>query len=96
MAKGSLTKTKVIALMAEKMNLKKSQVEEFFNAQAELAVQHAESCFLIPGIGKLVKFDRPERQGKDPRTGETKTYPAKTQVKFRVSSVCKKAVLGEE
>jgi DNA-binding protein HU-beta len=36
---------------------------------------------------------RKERLGRNPKTGETITIPAKTVVKFRVAKACKEAVL---
>jgi DNA-binding protein HU-beta len=92
-AKKALTKAEIVAQLAEKLEMTKMLVNSFFDELAKMAVENADPCFTIPGIGKLRKIDRAERIGKDPATGETKTYPAKTTVKFSVSSVCKKAIL---
>lgn len=46
----------------------------------------------LPGIGKLAAVQKAERQGRNPRTGETKTIPAKKAVKFKAASILKDAI----
>jgi len=48
--------------------------------QAHLA-EHGEA--VIPGFGRLKVVDRPSRQGRNPKTGESITVPAKQVVKFK-------------
>ena len=48
--------------------------------------------FILPGLGKLVKVYRKERQGRNPSTGEVITIKAKNVVKFRAKKALMKAV----
>lgn len=47
---------------------------------------------VIPGVGKLRVSARPERQGRNPRTGEALTIPARKVVRFRPAASVKRAV----
>lgn len=90
----ALTKSQVMATLAERTGLSKKQVRIFFDELAKLAYQEAKDGFTIPGIGKLMLVHRKARQGRNPATGEIIQIPAKTAVKFRVAKVCKDAILG--
>jgi DNA-binding protein HU-beta len=90
----AMTKTQVQAALAERTGLTRKQVKEFLDQQAELAYEQAKDGFTLPGIGKLVLVDRKARMGRNPATGETIQIPARKAVKFRVSKVCKDAVLN--
>ena len=89
-----LTKTALIRLMAEKMELTNKQVAAFFELLAETAVKETKKngVFVIPGIGRLVKADRKARMGRNPQTGEAIKIKAKTVVKFRVAKAAKDAI----
>jgi DNA-binding protein HU-beta len=91
----AMSKSQIVATLAEKLGLSKKQVSEFFEAQADLAYDQAPKSFVIPGIGKLVLVDRSARTGRNPRTGETINIPAKRVVKFRVAKAARDAILGE-
>jgi DNA-binding protein HU-beta len=90
----SMTKAEVVDHMADKLDMTKKAVREFFDAQAELAYREAKNGFTIPGIGKLVVVQRKARTGVNPQTQEKMTIPAKKVVKFRVAKPCKDAVTG--
>lgn len=49
----------------------------------------------IAGFGVFKIRDRKEREGRNPRTGEKITIPAKRGVKFRASKDLKEAVKSE-
>ncbi len=49
--------------------------------------------FVMPGLGKLVKKNRPARMGRNPATGESIKIPAKTVIKFSVAKAAKEALL---
>lgn len=89
-----LTKTQLIACLAEKTELQKKQVAEFLETLADVAYKEAKKGFTLPGFGKLVLQKRKARMGRNPQTGEPVKIPAKTVVKFRISKVCKDAILG--
>ena len=90
-----MTKTQIIAALAESTELSKKEVTNFMEKFVELAFNEVKGNgeFVIQGIGKLVKVDRKARQGRNPATGETIQIPAKTVVKFRVAKAAKEAVL---
>ncbi len=92
MAKG-MTKSQVLAHLADKVGVTKKQAGQFMEEFVQLAYSEAKNQFTIPGIGKLVLLDRKARLGRNPATGETIQIPAKKVVKFRISKVCKDAVL---
>lgn len=92
----AMSKTAIVAHFASKFDLKKKVVASIFEEQASLAHKEAKNTFTLPGIGKLVLVNRKERMGRNPKTGEAITIPAKIVVKFRVAKACKDAVLQKK
>ncbi len=88
-----MTKSQIIASVAEKSGIDKKQATAALEALATLAYENAGDGFTIPGLGKLVKVDRAARMGRNPATGETIQIPAKTVLKFRIAKAAKDAVL---
>lgn len=92
-----MTKSEIAATLAEKVGITKKQVNQFFEAQAELAYKQAKNQFVVPGIGKLVLQERPARKmimRFGPDAGKEKTIPKKKVLKFRVAKAAKDAILG--
>ena len=89
-----MTKTQIIAKLAEAVGVSKAQADKFLDELATLAYAEAKNGFPVPGIGKLVLVNRKARMGRNPATGATIEIPAKTVVKFRVAKVCKDSVLS--
>ncbi len=87
-----MTKSQLIAAIAEKNELTKKQAAGVLETVAEIAYAEAKDGFTIPGIGKLVVVDRKARMGRNPATGETIQIPAKTVLKFRVAKAAKDAI----
>lgn len=90
-----MTKSQVLAALAESTSMSKKDVGTFLDKMVELAFKEVKSNgeFVVPGIGKLVKVNRKARMGRNPATGAEIKIPAKTVVKFRVSKAAKDAVL---
>ncbi len=88
-----MTKSQIIASVAESSGIDKKQATAALEALATLAYENAGDGFTIPGLGKLVKVDRAARMGRNPATGETIQIPAKTVLKFRIAKAAKDAVL---
>ncbi|OGE75342.1 MAG: DNA-binding protein [Candidatus Doudnabacteria bacterium RIFCSPHIGHO2_02_FULL_48_21] len=90
-----MTKSEILAALAEGTNMSKKEVGEFMEKMTNLAYKEVKNSgeFVLPGLGKLVKIKRAARQGRNPATGETIQIPAKTVVKFRVAKAAKEAVL---
>ncbi|MBN2199692.1 MAG: HU family DNA-binding protein [Candidatus Aminicenantes bacterium] len=93
MAKG-MTKSQIIAGVADAAGITKKQADTAIEALVNMAYKNADEGFTVPGLGKLVLVHRKERQGRNPATGETIMIPAKKAVKFRVAKACKDAILS--
>ena len=89
----ALTKSQIVANVAENNSLTKKQAAEILEQLAALAYKHAKDSFTIPGLGKLVLVNRKARVGRNPATGETIQITAKKVVKFRVAKAAKDAIL---
>jgi DNA-binding protein HU-beta len=89
----ALSKSELASELAEKSGLTKKAGAEILELLASLAYKHAKNTFTLPGIGKLVLVNRKARKGRNPKTGEAISIPAKKVVKFRVSKVAKDAIL---
>jgi DNA-binding protein HU-beta len=92
----SLTKSQVIAGVAEKTQLTKKQAAAAVEALVAMAYKGAKDAFTIPGLGKIVLVNRKARMGRNPATGETIQIKAKKVVKFRVAKAAKDAILGKK
>lgn len=90
-----MTKSQMMATLAEEVSMSKKEVQDFLDKLTELAYREVKGHgeFVLPGFGKFVKVNRKERMGRNPATGESIKIPAKTVVKFRVAKAAKDAVL---
>lgn len=82
-----MTKQQLIEKVAAKAELRKSEVEAALNSVLELIAETLQSNERVDlrGFGSFVVKDRKERQGRNPRTGETITIAAKRDASFRPS-----------
>jgi len=92
-----MTKTKLIAKIAELQGMKKTDVERVLNtlgtvASGELAVNGGEVPF--PGLGKLVVVATKARPGRNPKTKEPIQIPAGRKAKFTAGKELKDALKG--
>ncbi|HMD31928.1 MAG TPA: HU family DNA-binding protein [Candidatus Acidoferrales bacterium] len=97
MAAKPMSKSQVVAAMAEKCELKKKTAVLFFEELGKLAAKECKGSagkFIIPGIGRCVKRHRAARMGRNPQTGEAIKIKAKTVVKIFAVKAFKDAVLG--
>ena len=90
-----MTKSQIIAALAEKSGMAKKDVVTLMDTLAELAYAEVKGSgeFVVPGFGKMVKVNRKARMGVNPATGEKIQIAAKTVVKFRLAKAAKEAVL---
>jgi DNA-binding protein HU-beta len=90
-----MTKSQLIAAMAETSGLSKKETSAFLDNLAETVYKEVKKNgeSIVPGFGKLVKVKRKAREGRNPATGETIKIPAKTVVKFRLAKVVKDTIL---
>lgn len=89
----AMTKSQIMAALAEELQISKKDAVRFVEVLVNLAYKEAPNGFTIPGLGKLVLVDRKARMGRNPATGEPIHIPAKTVLKFRIAKAAKDAVL---
>jgi DNA-binding protein HU-beta len=90
----ALTKSQIVAGVAEASELSKKQVVAALEALVAMAYKGSKDGFTVPGLGKLVLVNRKARMGRNPATGEAIKIKAKKVVKFRVAKAAKDAILG--
>jgi DNA-binding protein HU-beta len=92
----AMSKSQIIAALAEKNELTKKQVAAFLESFVDLAYKETKKNkkFAIPGLGILKLIKRKARMGRNPATGEQIKIPAKTAVRMTVSKVAKDAIIG--
>jgi len=91
-----MTKSKIVATLAEKCGTPKKTAAMFFDELFKLAVKECKGGagkFVIPGLGRAVKAHRKARMGRNPQTGEAIKIKAKTVVRLRAAKAFKDAVL---
>ena len=89
----AMSKSKIVAALAEKTAVTKKTSAAYLEALASLAHKEAKNGFTIAGVGKLVLVNRKARMGRNPATGEAIKIPAKKVLRFRVAKAAKDAVL---
>ena len=90
----TMTKTQLVRLMAENLEVTNKQAAAFLETLAEIAVSQAKKngVFVLPGIGRLKKVQRKARMGRNPQTGEPIKIKAKTAAKFYLAKSMKDAI----
>ncbi|WP_112310630.1 HU family DNA-binding protein [Pseudogemmobacter bohemicus] len=91
-----MTKTQLVAAVAEAMGADKKTASAALDAIADVVAKEVTSggAITLPGLGKVACKERPERQVRNPATGETMTKPADKQVKFTIAKALKDLVNG--
>ncbi|MEZ5771008.1 DNA-binding protein HU-beta [Defluviimonas denitrificans] len=91
-----MTKTQLVAALAEEMGADKKTASSALDAIASVVTREvaAGGAVTIPGIGKVQCRARPERQVRNPATGETMTKPADKVVKVSIVKALKDSVNG--
>ena len=84
----------VVAALAEQMGSDKKTANAALDAIAAVVAREvaAGGAVTLPGLGKVVCRARPERQVRNPATGETVTKAADKQVKFSIAKALKDSV----
>jgi DNA-binding protein HU-beta len=95
-AKKSMTKAQLVALLADNVGITKKESAAALELLAQTACSESKLGFTIPGIGKLIQSRRKARMGRNPKTGEAIKIPAKQVLKFRISKICKDVVLPKK
>jgi DNA-binding protein HU-beta len=89
-----MTKTQLVAALADAMEADKKTATAALDAIASVVAREvaAGGSVTLPGLGKVACKARPERQVRNPATGETMTKPADKQVKFAIAKALKDIV----
>ena len=89
-----MTKTQLVASLADEMGADKRTANAALDAIASIVAREvaAGGSVTLPGLGKVVCRERPERQVRNPATGEQVTKPADKQVKFTIAKALKDSV----
>jgi DNA-binding protein HU-beta len=90
-----MTKSALFAFFAEKFEVKRTEVRDWFDELAALAEKEIKRSgeFTLPGVVKLSVRKSKARMGRNPATGEPIKIPAKTRVKATVVKAMKDAVM---
>lgn len=91
-----MTKTQLVAALADAMGSDKKTASGALDAIAAVVAREVANggSVTLPGIGKVVCRARPERQVRNPATGETVTKAADKVVKVSIAKALKDSVNG--
>jgi DNA-binding protein HU-beta len=89
-----MTKSDIIAEIANKSNLTKADAEKALNSFVEITKDtlKKEGRLALAGFGSFVLSERKERQGRNPQTGEIMTIKASKTVRFRAGKALKESL----
>ena len=86
-----MNKTELVAAMAEKTELSKKDAEKALKAFTDVVAEElakGEKIQLV-GFGTFEVADRPAREGRNPKTGETMKIAASKAPKFKAGKALK-------
>ncbi|CCY58301.1 bacterial nucleoid DNA-binding protein [Clostridium sp. CAG:632] len=89
-----MNKTELVAAIVEKTELSKKDAEKAVKAFTEVVadeLKKGEKIQLV-GFGTFEVADRPAREGRNPKTGETMTIAASKTPKFKAGKALKDMV----
>ena len=89
-----MNKTELIAAVAEKAEISKKDAEKAVKAFTDVVSEELVNGGKIQlvGFGTFEVSERPAREGRNPRTGETMTIAATKTPKFKVGKALKDMV----
>ncbi len=96
MAQKPMTKTQLVAALADRMDSDKKSAGEALDAITAIITDEVSSggAVTLPGIGKIYCRERPERMVRNPATGEQMKKDADKVVKVTVAKALKDSVNG--
>ncbi|MFA3920140.1 HU family DNA-binding protein [Ruegeria hyattellae] len=91
-----MTKTQLVAALADEMDTDKKSAGAALEAITGLITREVSGggAVTLPGVGKIYCRERPERQVRNPATGETFTKEADKVVKMTIAKALKDSVNG--
>jgi DNA-binding protein HU-beta len=90
----AMTKSQLVAALADAMGSDKKTATAALVALADVVAREVAQggAVTLPGLGKMACRIRPERQVRNPATGETLTKAADKSVKFSIAKSLKDMV----
>ena len=94
MTQKPMTKTQLVAALAEQTESDKASAAKFLDALSNVVTSEvsAGGAVTIPNIGKVFCRDRPERMVRNPATGEQMKKEADRAVKVTIAKALKDSV----
>ncbi len=91
-----LIKTQLVAALAEELGTDKKSAGAALEAVSAIITREVTGggAVTLPGVGKIYCRERPERQVRNPATGETFTKEADKVVKMTIAKALKDSVNG--
>ena len=85
-------KTDVVKQVAEKLDLSVRQSKKIVDNVFETMIEmfDKEDILSISGFGKFYNVDKPEREARNPKNGESVRVPAKRVLRFKASKKLEK------
>lgn len=89
-----MTKTQLVTAIAETAGLDKTAANRALEALTDIVTREvaAGGAVSLPGLGKFACRDRPEREVRNPSTGEKMTKPADRIAKVTISKQLKDVI----
>ena len=96
MATKPMTKTQLVAALAEEMGSDKKSANEALDSICNLITREVSGggAVTLPGVGKIYCRERPERMVRNPATGEQFKKDADKVVKMTIAKALKDSVNG--
>ncbi len=89
-----MNKSEIVAVVADELDVTRRDAEKTVDKIFQLITQALEDGdkVVISGFGSFEVRERAQREGKDPRTGETIVIPAQKTPAFKAGKSLKEAV----
>ena len=94
MANKPMTKTQLVAALAEKMDSDKKHASSALDAIVDVITEEVSKggSVTLPGVGKIMCRERPKRMVRNPATGEQIEKDADKVVKMTIAKALKDSV----
>jgi DNA-binding protein HU-beta len=91
-----MNKGELVEAISEKADVTKKEIEAILSAALDMIVESVTKGdkVTLVGFGSFEKRDRKEREGRNPKTGETMTIAATTVPAFSAGKAFKETVSG--
>ena len=94
MSQKPMTKTQLVAALADKTDSDKKTANEFLAALTDIVTQEVADggAVTLPGLGKFACRERPERMVRNPATGEQMKKEADRVAKVTIAKALKDVI----